>query len=243
MKKAIVALFVLACCSSGCVSRSVPHDALQLAPESLANRQIQTRRFETANKETMLSAASAVFQDLGFTLDESEFTLGVLVGSKQRDATSGAQVAGAIFMAAFFGVQTSVDNNQTIQASMVMREIESPDKKKAAQSKLTPEVLKVVQQDVTSAIAAGLKKHFPNEVSSRIAQQIGESTAKTLTSDLARLMSTQGSGQCSVRVTFQRVIYNTQGQVSLREQIDAPEVYQQFFDKLSQAVFLEAHDI
>ncbi len=243
MKRSFAVILVLACCLSGCMGSTVPKDALQLAPESLADRQVQTRRFETANYETMLGAASAVFQDLGFTLEESEFTLGVLVGSKERDATDAGQVAGAIFLAAMFGVQTSFDSDQTIRASMVMREIESADEKKAAQQKLTPETLKVVQRDVTAAVAAGLQKHFPNEISARIAEQIGASTAKTLTSDLARLMSTRDSGQCTVRVTFQRVIYNTQRQVTRREQINDPVLYQQFFDKLSQAVFLEAHDI
>ncbi len=142
MKKSLVVLLMVTFCATGCMGGGVPTNALlQLAPESLANRQIQTRRFETANFETMLSAASAVFQDLGFTLEESEFTLGVLVGSKERDATSGAQIAGAIFMAAMFGTQTSIDQNQTIRASMVMREVESPDAKKEATRKLTPEAL------------------------------------------------------------------------------------------------------
>jgi hypothetical protein len=46
-----------------------------------------------------------------------------------------------------------------------------------------------------------------------------------------------------VRVTFQRIVTNTQGQVTRRELINEPMIYREFFDKLSESVFLEAHDI
>ena len=49
--------------------------------------------------------------------------------------------------------------------------------------------------------------------------------------------------QSTVRVTFQRVVINTQGQATRAEQINDPKIYQDFFDKLSQAVFLEAHEL
>jgi len=55
---------------------------------------------------------------------------------------------------------------------------------------------------------------------------------------------THPSGQKStvVRVTFQRIVWNSHGQVSRREQLDRPEYYQEFFEKLSKALLLEAHD-
>lgn len=46
-----------------------------------------------------------------------------------------------------------------------------------------------------------------------------------------------------VRVTFQRLIWNTKGVISRVESIGDAKLYQEFFDKLSQSVFLEANQI
>jgi hypothetical protein len=47
----------------------------------------------------------------------------------------------------------------------------------------------------------------------------------------------------AVRVTFQRIVWNTHGIITVMEGLDQPEFYQKFFAKLSKSVFLEAHGI
>jgi len=144
---------------------------------TLEDRQLQTRLFDTSDEAKVLSASASLLQDLGFNLDESETDLGLLVSSKERDATDGGQVALALFVAAFSGSNMPIDSHQKIRAAVVT----SP--------------------------------------------------------------SGEGGSRTSVRVTFQRLIWDTYGQVSKREKLNDPAMYQEFFDKLSKAVFLEAHGI
>ena len=46
-----------------------------------------------------------------------------------------------------------------------------------------------------------------------------------------------------MRVTFQRVVIDNSGRASKVETINEPKIYQEFFDKLSQSIFLEGHDL
>src|SRR5512145_822375 len=64
----------LAACATG-----IPEDALRLPPESLQDRQLQTRRFDGIQEADMLAACAGILQDLGFAIDESETELGVIV--------------------------------------------------------------------------------------------------------------------------------------------------------------------
>ncbi len=167
----IVGIGVAAC------EDTIPKEALRLSAESFAERQAQTRRFDTDDETSLLSASAGVIQDLGFTLDESETKLGLIVASKDRDAVEGGQVAGSILLAVLFGVSVPWDKNQKIRISLVTR---------------------------------------------RIGKE-GKSTA--------------------VRITFQRIVWNTRGQISKLESLNDPKFYQEFFSKLSKAVFLEAQEI
>jgi len=47
----------------------------------------------------------------------------------------------------------------------------------------------------------------------------------------------------AVRVTFQRIVWNTEGKITRMEGLTEPKIYQEFFNKLSKALFLEAHEI
>lgn len=184
MRKLVVASLLTGVLAA-CVDR-IPADALALSPESLQRRQTQTRVFDTADEARMLAAAGGVLQDLGFTIDESETDLGVIVSSKRRDAMQADQVvrsvlatlAGATMtFGLYWGASDPIDDVQDIRASLV--------------------------------------------------------TAP----------SGEGGGRMAVRVTFQRIVWDTDGDLSRREAIDEPLIYQEFFSALSNSVFLEAHRI
>lgn len=75
------------------------HPASQMlaSPENmLAQRQLQTRQYESADEERILMSCTALLQDMGFQIDEGAARLGVVLGSKMRDAnplTPGQRVA------------------------------------------------------------------------------------------------------------------------------------------------------
>lgn len=172
----IVLLFFSAVMLFGCAQK-IPKEALQLTPESLRLRQLQTRRFDSKNEQALLVGGAGVLQDLGFTLDEAETELGVIVASKDRSAVEAGQVIGSVILMALTGVETSWDKKQKIRASLVTRPAGTED----------------------------------------------ESTL--------------------VRVTFQRIVWDTEGKISKTEPLDEPEFYQEFFAQLSKAVFLDAHEL
>lgn len=173
MKRRLVvaglALAVAAC------QQGIPPEALQLDSESLQRRQLQTRVFDTTDETALLQAGAGVMQDLGFSLDESETDLGVIVASKTRSARESGQMANAIIMAVLLGVDVPTDDQQKIRLAFVTTPLE------------------------------------------------GDRT--------------------STRVTFQRIVWNDRGDVSRQEFLGEPQLYQEFYDKLSQSVFLTANAI
>ena len=78
----IIVVLILTSCGS-----SIPKDAFKLTPELLQKRVLKTRKYEGISEVDILSASAGVLQDLGFNIDESETKLGLIVGSKVRDAT------------------------------------------------------------------------------------------------------------------------------------------------------------
>ncbi|ARJ56713.1 hypothetical protein [Campylobacter cuniculorum] len=59
----------------------------------------------------------------------------------------------------------------------------------------------------------------------------------------ATVVVTQVKDKSYVRLTIQRILYNNQGIVNGVETIKEPEIYSSFFEKLSQAIFLEANNL
>ena len=230
---------------AGC-QPDIPSDALLLSPQSLADRQMQTRRFETADRMAMLAAATAVLQDLGFTVEQSEASLGLLVGSKVRDATSSSQIAGAVLIAALGGGAVPVDATQQIRVSMVVRSVQ-PTNDSAKPSAITPlgqREIAAIQARVAKVIEDELRSRYPAGVRQRMAELLAGDMAQSLKEGAARrVLLDEGGNEAIVRVTFQRTIIDTTGRVTLAEQINDVAIYQQFYDKLAQAVFLEAHEL
>jgi len=160
---------------TGC--QTIPKDALTWSPETLAQRQIQTKKYQTTDEVRILTACAGLLQDMGFNIDESETKLGLISSSKMRSAENAAQITAAILVALMGGGAMPVDKEQKMRACIVTRPVGDR----------------------------------------------GEYVA--------------------VRVTFQRIVWNTQGQVTKSESLTNPKIYQEFFDKLSKAIFLEAQEL
>lgn len=172
-----VLVLALGACAPNHLEQSTA--ALTLSADSSAQRQAQSRRFDTKDELLVQQAAAGVMQDLGFTIKETSAKSGLLMGDKDRDAMETGQVATQMFFAVVIAAMGGkadprYDQTQKIRVSVVSQ----PSADKAAMH---------------------------------------------------------------VRVTFQRVVWDNKNNVSKIETIDDPKIYQGFFDKLSQSLFLEAH--
>jgi hypothetical protein len=174
LKKLIPVTFLLIAFGflSGCET-TVPKGSLQITPEALEKRQLQTRVYENVTEDIVISASVGIMQDLGYTIKETESKLGLVVGEKDRDATEAGQVALAI-LGALVGASTPIDSHQKIKISLVV----SP-----------------VRID-----------------------------------DMTRYQA---------RIALQRIVWNTQNQISKIESLDDKDIYEDFFTKLDKALFLE----
>ena len=168
MRSAAMALLL-----AGCVS-ATPREPFAVPPAAAAQRVMQSRRYDTRDETEVLRAGGALLMDLGFTVDKSDETLGVLVASKDRSAVETGQVILATLAAFLGGSDVPYDHHQKLRASIVTH---------------------------------------PAQTKSIV-----------------------------VRVTFQRIVWDNYGNISKREQLNDPGQYQEFFAKLSKALFLDAHE-
>ncbi|OPY76443.1 MAG: hypothetical protein A4E65_03182 [Syntrophorhabdus sp. PtaU1.Bin153] len=75
-------LMVLMILLAGCVTTQ--DRLLDMDTSQVQLRSIQSRVFDTADKEKTMRAIIATLQDLGFMLDRVDYTLGVVTASKAR---------------------------------------------------------------------------------------------------------------------------------------------------------------
>ncbi len=115
----IIVIAAFTVLSTGC-QQTIPKEALALTPDTLVEREYQSRYFESTNEEMILSACAGVLQDLGFTLERSETKLGFIAASKDRDAVQTDQVVGAIIVAALFGANMPYDTKQKMRAAIIV---------------------------------------------------------------------------------------------------------------------------
>jgi hypothetical protein len=166
--------FLVAC------QNRILREALTGSPESLKNRQLQTRIFEDTDEKKLLTASAAVLQDLGFTIDETEVPCGVIVCSRDRDVTETAEVVLSVAL----------------------------------------EILSILVLSPTSV---------PYDKTQKV---------------IASLVTTPADNQrIAVRIIFHHMVWDSDGNIRKNEQINEPEIYQEFFSKLSKSVFLVAHEI
>lgn len=94
MRRALILLpiLILVACET------MPRDAFRLSESALATRQLQTREYRSMSDKAILSASTAVLQDMGYAIDEIEEPLGVLSASKRADANSGIKAFGSLAM-------------------------------------------------------------------------------------------------------------------------------------------------
>jgi hypothetical protein len=105
---------------TGCTA--LPKDAFKLSTTSLEDRQLQSRKFTTLDDKLLLSSGAGVLQDLGYVIDESNVSLGVLTASKSADAENTGQIVGAVLLALLGGQPAAIDDRQKIRICLVLQE-------------------------------------------------------------------------------------------------------------------------
>lgn len=195
----VLPLVMAALVLTGCARGGLPAHVLRLTPESLQNRTLQTRKYEGISEADLLSASTGVIQDLGFIIDESETNLGLIVGSKNRDADpDAAQRAGQVLIGA------------TTFVVAVLAAVASQDGDAFDDIFYVPAV---------------------------------DDYQKLWASVVIRPTSADIEETHFVRVTFQRIVWNTDDEVARLQSLDEPEMYQKFFGLLSKSILLEGQEI
>ena len=166
-----------------------PEVSQMLTPpeDMLAQRQIQTKQYELADEEQILRACTALLQDMGFQIDEGTSRLGVILGSKMRDANS-----------------------------------------------LTPG-----QRTAVAVVALGLLAGgYTAPLALLLVNKMNAQPVRIDVGIFTRKIGTEGN-QVAVRIIFRETDYKD-GRPALPQVVKDAAIYQDAFDRLSKALFLEA---
>lgn len=178
---ALLGLLLLAGCA--------PAVSQTLAPpeDMLAQRQIQTKQYEFADEERILRACTALLQDMGFQIEEGTSRLGVILGSKMRDANS-----------------------------------------------LTPG-----QRTAVAVVALGLLAGgYTAPLALFLVDKMNAQPVRIDVAILTRKIGPEGN-RVAVRIIFRETEYKN-GRPALSQVVKDAVIYQDAFDRLSKALFLEA---
>jgi hypothetical protein len=175
-----LSFFIVLTLLSACLPPEIPKEALLLREENPARRKLQSRRFETKDEPALLTAAVAILEELGFTIDQKSVELGLIAGSKKE---SPYNVGGMATSAAVAVITSALSFPTTIPYSK--------------------------DRLIRASLSASR----------------GEDGNRTI-----------------LRLTFQLVVWDTEGKVDKSELLEEPKAYHAFFDKLSKAAALEAHE-
>ena len=110
-----VLIFFVFFFATGCITPRI----ISFSPSSLEERQLQTRIYQTNDEISLLSAGVATLQDMGYSLDESETSAGVVVASKTVTAANAGQIATYFALSLLGGVELSPDRKQKIRVSFI----------------------------------------------------------------------------------------------------------------------------
>lgn len=197
----LVAFFLIGC-------QGVPPDVFKSPDDMMSRRQIESRKFKGISEADLLAASNNVLQDMGFNLENSEVSLGIMTASKERDAFDTVEITKlvAVKLLTFGMGSTVISKDQTIRATIVI--------------KPAPE------DSVTGTIYYGAQNKSSSEQHSK---QTGKDAP-------------QASESFIVRLSLQRIVRRSDKSI-VSESIKDPEIYQEFFSKLSKSVFIEAQKI
>lgn len=151
--------------------------AFTVTPQLLQLRSMETRRYDGIQEPRLLGACADLLQDLGYNIENTDTTVGVLSASKEADATDRREQIGNFFNKLFRRPQKAMSKDQTIHVSIVLKPVNGSD---------------------------------------------GQPLA----------------GSYIARVSFQRVLRKTDGS-EVKETLREPKLYQEFYQRLSKAIFLE----